>query len=68
MNTIPSQICLKAKAAAAAQSSDVPIPLIRILMIDGNIETLAGAALSHFEYAPTSKHAEFKQGKHMFRH
>jgi len=29
-------------------------------MIDGNIETLAGAALSHFEYAPTSKHAEIK--------
>ena len=49
MNTIPSQICLKAKAAAAAQSSDAPIPLIRILMIDGNIDTLAGAALSHFE-------------------
>ena len=32
-------------------------------MIDGNMETLAGAALSHFEYAPTSKHAEIKQGK-----
>lgn len=58
--TIPSQICRKAKAAAAAQSSDVPIPFIRILIIDGNIETLDGAALSHFEYAPTSKHAEIR--------
>lgn len=45
-NTLPSQICLKANAAAAAESSDIFMPLTRILMTVGKKESPLGAALS----------------------
>lgn len=49
-------MCLNAKAAAAAESSDVLIPCIRISMTEGKTEIPLGAASSHFEYAPIVKH------------
>lgn len=51
-------MCLKARAAAAAESSDVPMPLMRISMTEGRIEGPLGAESSHFEYAPIVKHTE----------
>lgn len=42
-------MCLKAKAAAAAVSSDTLMPLTRISMSEGKNESPAGAASSHFE-------------------
>lgn len=55
-------MCLKAKAAAAAQSSDVPMPFIRISNTEGSIDTPQDAESSHFEYAPIVKHTENKAG------
>lgn len=49
-------MCLNAKAAAAAESSDILMPLMRISMTEGKIESPPGAASSHFEYAPIVKH------------
>ena len=55
---VPSQICLNATAAAAAQSSDLPMPLMRISKTEGSIESPPDAASSHFEYAPIVKHTK----------
>lgn len=52
---LPSQMCLNARAAAAAQSSDVPIPLMRISKTEGSIDCPLDAESSHFEYAPIVK-------------
>ena len=57
-DSIPSQICLNAKAAAAAESSDVPMPLVRIPRTKANIDGSLDAASSHFEYAPIVKHTD----------
>jgi len=54
-------MCLNAKAAAAAESSEVRMPLMRISITKGNLEKPLGAASSHLEYAPTIKHTEFLQ-------
>lgn len=56
--SVPSQICLNAKAAAAAESSDKRMPLMRISITNGNLEKPLGAASSHFEYAPMIKQTE----------
>jgi hypothetical protein len=42
-------MCLNAKAAAAAHSSDVPIPFIRISKTEGSIDSPHDAESSHFE-------------------
>lgn len=52
-DSVPAQICLNARAAAAAESSDVPIPLMRISITEGSIDCPLDDASSHFEYAPT---------------
>jgi len=49
---IPSHMYLKAIEAAAAVSSDVFIPLLRISTRGGRIDNSAGAASIHFENAP----------------
>lgn len=54
-------MCLNARAAAAAESSDVPIPLMRILITEGSIDRPVDEKSSHFEYAPTSKQTEYKE-------
>jgi hypothetical protein len=46
---------LKAIEAAAAVSSDVLIPLLRISTRGGRIDNSAGAASIHFENAPMVK-------------
>lgn len=51
-------MCLNAKAAAAAESSDVLMPLMRISITEGRKESPLGAESSHFEYAPIVKHTE----------
>lgn len=51
-------MCLNARAAAAAESSHFPIPLMRMSISEGNIESSLDAASSHFEYAPIVKHTE----------
>lgn len=48
-------MCLNAKAAAAAESSDTPMPLVSIPRTEANIDGSLDAASSHFEYAPTVK-------------
>lgn len=48
-NIIPSHMCLKAKAAAAAESSDILMPITRISMTEGKNESPHGAASSHLE-------------------
>lgn len=48
-------MCLKAKAAAAAESSHVLMPLTRISMSVGKCENPFDEASSHFEYAPIVK-------------
>lgn len=58
---IPSQMCLKAKAAAAAVSSDVLMPLVRMLRTEANIDGSLDAASNHFEYAPMVKQTEDKR-------
>lgn len=52
-DVLPSHIYLNATAAAAAQSSDTLIPLVRIPTSGGNIDSSTGATSIHFEYAPT---------------
>ena len=47
--TLPSHMCLNAKEAAAAVSSDILIPLTRISMTDGRNESPLDEASSHFE-------------------
>lgn len=47
--TIPAQTCLNAKAAAAAESSDVLMPLVRVSIIEARIDSSVGAVLSHVE-------------------
>jgi len=42
-------MCLNAKAAAAAHSSDVLIPFIKISKTEGSIDSPHGAVSSHFE-------------------
>lgn len=42
-------MCLNAKAAAAAQSSDVPMPFIKISKTDGSTDSPQDAESSHFE-------------------
>lgn len=42
-------MCLKAKAAAAAESSHILMPLTRISMSEGKNESPLDAALSHLE-------------------
>lgn len=56
-DTIPAQTCLNAKAAAAAESSDVLMPLVRVSIIGARIDSSV-AVLSHVEYAPIVKQAE----------
>lgn len=51
-------MCLNARAAAAAQSSDLHIPFMRISITEGSIESPQEAASSHFEYAPMVRHTE----------
>lgn len=51
-------MCLNATAAAAAVSSDVPMPLVRIPRTEAKIDGSLDAASSHFEYAPIVKHTE----------
>lgn len=51
-------MCLNAKAAAAAESSDVPIPLVRISINEGSTDSPFDAESSHFEYAPIVKHTD----------
>lgn len=51
-------MCLNAIAAAAAESSDLPMPLKRISRTEGSIETPLDAESSHFEYAPIVKQTE----------
>ena len=51
-------MCLKANAAAAAVSSDVLMPFIRISISEGRIERPFDDTSSHFEYAPIVKHTE----------
>lgn len=58
---IPSQMCLNAKAAAAAVSSDVLMPLVRMLRTEANIDGSLDAASNHFEYAPMVKQTEDKR-------
>lgn len=48
-------MCLNAKAAAAAVSSFVLMPLVRILSTEANTDGSLDAASSHFEYAPMVK-------------
>ena len=55
---VPSHMCLNANAAAAAVSSDLPMPLMRISITEGSIDGPLEAASSHFEYAPIVKHTE----------
>lgn len=57
-DTIPSQMCLNAKAAAAAESSEVRMPLMRISITKGNLEKPLSAASSHLEYAPMIKQTD----------
>lgn len=42
-------MCLNAKAAAAAESSDILMPLTRMSKTEGKNEIPLGAASSHFE-------------------
>jgi len=49
---IPSHIYLNAIEAAAAVSSDVLIPLLRISTKGGRMDDSAGAASIHFENDP----------------
>jgi len=56
--SVPSQMCLNATAAAAAESSDLPMPLRRIFMTEDSWGNPSNAASSHFEYAPMVKHTE----------
>jgi hypothetical protein len=49
---IPSHIYLNATEAAAAVSSDVLIPLLRISTKGGRMGNSAGAASIHFENDP----------------
>lgn len=65
-NSVPSHTCRKAKAAAAAESSEVLIPHIRIFMTEDKKDDPLGASLSHFEYAPIVKHTE-KVEKHKLK-
>ena len=55
MRLVPSQICLNATAAAAAESSDIPMPLMRISRTEGSMDSPPDAESSHFEYAPIVK-------------
>lgn len=48
-DSIPSHMCLNAKAAAAAESSDILMPLTRISMTEGKNESPLDALSSHFE-------------------
>ena len=57
-DTIPSQMCLNAKAAVAAESSEVHMPFMRISNTKGNLEKPLGAASSHLEYAPMIKQTD----------
>jgi hypothetical protein len=52
-------MCLNAKAAAAAESSDVPMAPKRVSISEGNIDGPIDAESSHFEYAPIVKHTVF---------
>ena len=52
-------MCLNAKAAAAAESSDVTMPHMRISISEGNIAGPIDAESSHFEYTPIVKHTVF---------
>lgn len=47
--SIPSQICLNARDAAAAESSDILMPLTRTSMTEGINDIPLGAVSSHFE-------------------
>lgn len=58
-------MCLNANAAAAAESSDVPMPLMRISISEGSMDGPIDAESSHFEYAPIDKHTENIFHKHM---
>lgn len=49
---------LNARAAAAEESSDVLIPVVRISTSGGKIPSSTGAALIHFEYAPIVEHTD----------
>jgi hypothetical protein len=51
-------MCLNATAAAAAESSDLLMPLSRTLMTEDNRGNPSDDASSHFEYAPIVKHTE----------
>ena len=55
---VPSQMCLNATAAAAAESSDLSMPLRRTFMNEDNSGNPSVAASSHLEYAPIVKHTE----------
>lgn len=49
-------MCRNANAAAAAVSSDLPMPLMRISITEGSVDRPLDAESSHFEYAPIVKH------------
>lgn len=51
-------MCLNANAAAAAVSSDVLMPPIRMSTSEGRIESPLDEESSHLEYAPIVKHTE----------
>ena len=52
-------MCLNAKATAAAESSGVPMPLMRISIGEGNIAGPIDAESSYFEYTPIVKDTFF---------
>lgn len=49
---------LNARAAAAEESSDVLMPLVRTSTSGGKIACSTGAAFIHFEYAPMVEQTE----------
>ena len=51
-------MCLNATAAAAAESSDLLMPLRRTFMTEDNRGNPSDDASNHFEYAPIVKHTE----------
>lgn len=56
---------MNARAAAAAESSDALMPLVRTSTNGGKIESSTGAASIHFEYAPMVEHTgEFQNELH----
>lgn len=46
---LPSHMCLNAKEAAAAESSEILMPLTRISITDGRNESPLDEASNHFE-------------------